>query len=96
MRIAATDLEVAARVNVPATVTKPGAVTLAARKLVELVRELPSQPVTLSQGETGWVEIRCGGAKFRLAGLPAEEFPRWRWTPPTAGCRWRPAGSGPC
>jgi DNA polymerase-3 subunit beta len=75
LRIAATDLEVAARVNVPATVTKPGAVTLGARKLVELVRELPSQPVTLSQGETGWVEIRCGGAKFRLAGLPAEEFP---------------------
>ena len=48
MRLAATDLEVGARVAVPGTVTRPGAITLAARKLVELVRELPSQPVAFS------------------------------------------------
>ena len=39
LRVAATDLEVGARVTVPATVVRPGGVTLAARKLVELVRE---------------------------------------------------------
>ena len=39
--LAATDLEVGARVAVPGTVAQPGAITLAARKLVELVRELP-------------------------------------------------------
>jgi DNA polymerase-3 subunit beta len=75
LRVAATDLEVGARVTVPATVTKPGAITLAARKLVELVRELPPQPVTLKLQENGWVQLLCGPAAFRLVGLPAEEYP---------------------
>jgi DNA polymerase III subunit beta len=75
LRVAATDLEVGARVTVPATVTKPGAITLAARKLVELVRELPAQPVTLKLQENGWVQLLCGPAAFRLVGLPAEEYP---------------------
>jgi DNA polymerase III subunit beta len=75
LRISATDLEVGARVSVPATVTRPGAITLAARKLLELVRELPAQPITLKLQESGWVQLLCGPATFRLVGLPAEEYP---------------------
>lgn len=75
LRVAATDLEVGARVTVPATVARPGAITLAARKLLELVRELPAQPVTLKLQENGWVQLLCGSAAFRLVGLPAEEYP---------------------
>jgi DNA polymerase-3 subunit beta len=75
LRVAATDLEVGARVTVPATVTKAGAITLAARKLVELVRELPAEPITLKLQENGWVQLLCGPAAFRLVGLPAEEYP---------------------
>jgi DNA polymerase-3 subunit beta len=75
LRVSATDLEVGARIAVPATVTQPGAITLAARKLVELVRELPAQPITLKVQESGWVQLLCGPAAFRLVGLPAEEYP---------------------
>jgi DNA polymerase-3 subunit beta len=75
LQVAATDLEVGVRVAVPATIGRPGAVTLAARKLLELVRELPAQPVTLKLQENGWVQLLCGAAAFRLVGLPAEEYP---------------------
>jgi DNA polymerase III subunit beta len=75
LRLSATDLEVGARVAVPATVRSPGAVTLAARKLVELVRELPSQPVAVSLLSGGGVDMSCGSARFKLVGLPAEEYP---------------------
>lgn len=75
VRITATDLEVSARVSLPATVSGPGGVTLAARKLLELVRELPAQPITLSLQPNGWVQLTCGSASFRLVGLPAEEYP---------------------
>jgi DNA polymerase-3 subunit beta len=75
LRLVATDLEVGARVAVPGTVARPGAITLVARKLVELVRELPSQPVAFTLLENGWVKITCGGARFSLVGLPAEEYP---------------------
>jgi DNA polymerase-3 subunit beta len=75
LRLAATDLEVGARVAVPGTVTQSGAITLAARKLVELVRELPAQPVAFALLDNGWVRITCGAARFSLVGLPAEEYP---------------------
>ena len=75
LRLAATDLEVGARVAVPGTVTRPGAITLAARKLVELVRELPAQPVEFALRDNGGVDLKCGTARFKLVGLPAEEYP---------------------
>ena len=76
LQVAATDLEVAARVAVPATIGTPGAVTLAARKLLELVRELPAQPaIQLAREESGWVRVRCGSGSFKLVGLPADEYP---------------------
>jgi len=75
LRLAATDLEVGARVAVPATITRPGAITLPARKLVELVRELPSKPVSLTLRDNGWVDLACDKGKFRLVGLPADEYP---------------------
>jgi len=73
--VAATDLEVGVRVTVPATVTRAGGITLAARKLLELVRELPAQPIALTLQDNGWVQLVCGTAAFRLVGLPAEEYP---------------------
>ena len=75
VHLAATDLEVGARVTVPATVIRPGALTLGARKLLELVRELPPEPIVLALQPNGWVQLTCGTATFRLVGLPAEEYP---------------------
>src|SRR5690606_38075654 len=46
-----------------------------ARKLAELVRELPSAGIRFTtQGEQR-VTIECGRSKFKLLGLPREEFP---------------------
>lgn len=73
--VSATDLEVGARITVPATVERPGGITLGARKLLELVRELPAQPISLTLLENGWVQLVCGAAAFRLVGLAAEEYP---------------------
>src|SRR5439155_429384 len=41
IRVTATDLEVGGSVSIPAKVVSPGAITLSARKLVEIVKELP-------------------------------------------------------
>ena len=47
----ATDLEVGARVSVPARVASRGAVTVSARKLAEIVKELPAAALTLKVGD---------------------------------------------
>jgi DNA polymerase-3 subunit beta len=75
LRLTATDLEVGVRVSVPATVKTAGAVTISARKLVEIVKELPAAPLTLRVQENAWVGLRCGGASYKLVGLGPEDFP---------------------
>ncbi|HEY4320496.1 MAG TPA: DNA polymerase III subunit beta [Gemmatimonadales bacterium] len=75
LRLSGTDLDIAVATTVPAAVDQEGAITLPARKLQELVRELPSAGIRITtQGEQR-VTIECGRSKFKLLGLPREEFP---------------------
>src|SRR2546422_1844009 len=75
VRMTATDLEVGARVSVPAKVSSKGAITVSARKLAEIVKELPAAAVALKVTETVMVSLRCGGATYRLVGLDPDDFP---------------------
>jgi DNA polymerase III subunit beta len=69
-----TDLDIAVSVTVPAEVDEPGSLTVPAKKLQELARELPEHPVRLStRGDR--LELTCGRATFRLNGMPRDEFP---------------------
>ena len=69
-----TDLDVAVRVRVPAEVSEPGSLTAPGKKLQEITRELPDQPVEVST-RSDQIELRCGRSQFKLNGLPADEFP---------------------
>src|ERR1043166_1482008 len=56
---------------IPAKTTLP----LPAKKLVDIARELPSGPVRITAAGESRVGIECGRSKFKLLGLPREEFP---------------------
>src|SRR5574338_714636 len=73
--VAATDLEVGIRSSQAAEVATPGALTVSARKLYDVVRELPDEPVSLQATANSYLEIQCGRARFSLAGTTAEEYP---------------------
>jgi len=74
LRMSGTDLDVGVRVQVPAEVGGQGKITAPGKKLQEISRELPDQPVqVLTRGDQ--IELRCGKSQFKLNGLPAEEFP---------------------
>ena len=75
LRLSGTDLDIAVSTAVPASVDQEGAITLPARKLVEIVRELPSAAIRLTASGEQRVTIECGRSRFRLLGLPREEFP---------------------
>ena len=75
VRMTATDLEVGARVSVPAKVGGKGAITVSARKLAEIVKELAAAAVVLKVTENVTVSLRCGGATYRLVGLAPDDFP---------------------
>jgi DNA polymerase-3 subunit beta len=75
LRMSGTDLDIAVSTTVSASLDQEGAITLPARKLVEIVRELPSNPIRIIASGEQRVSIECGRSKFRLLGLPREEFP---------------------
>ena len=75
LELAATDLEVGVRGSHTAQVWKPGAVTISARKLYDIVRELPEDAIHLDASAQAYVELRCGRSRFNLAGAAADEYP---------------------
>ncbi|MEK9629745.1 MAG: DNA polymerase III subunit beta [Nitrospinota bacterium] len=73
--IRATDLEIGTLGSYPANVTTGGAVTLNARKLFDIIRELPNEEIYIKKEENNWITLKCGKSKFRLPGLPPEDYP---------------------
>ena len=75
IRLTATDLEVGARVTIPARVASKGSITISARKLAEIVKELPATTLTLKVGDSATVSLRCAGVSYKLVGLAPDDFP---------------------
>jgi DNA polymerase-3 subunit beta len=75
LQIAATDLDVTILSSCAARITTPGGVTIEAKRLFDIVRSLPDDDVHLNLQENNSMLIESGTAKFRLLGLPAEDYP---------------------
>jgi DNA polymerase-3 subunit beta len=75
LAIAATDLDVTILCACPARVTTPGGVTIEARRLFDIIRSLPDEDVHITMQENNSLLVESGTAKFRLLGLPAEDYP---------------------
>ncbi len=73
--IVATDLEVFIKDSSKAEVKEAGSVTVNARKLFEIIKELPDNTVDVSADKDDRVAIKAGKAKFNVMGLPSKDFP---------------------
>lgn len=73
--IVATDLEIGMRGLYKATVLKPGGVTISARKLFEIIKELPPGDIELTAGDNNWTTIQAGKSQFKIVGLPSADYP---------------------
>lgn len=75
IRVTTTDLEVGVRASFNGEIVTSGRVTVDARKLYEIVRELSEEMMELKGLENDRVELRSGKSVFRMVGLDAQEFP---------------------
>ena len=76
LTVVSSDLEIVVRCQQPVAAGEPGSIALPARKLLDIAKVLPKEsPVTVAGKEGNYVEISSGRSHFRLAGLPAQEFP---------------------
>ena len=77
LTLKATDLDMEAIETIPAKVDTPGAVTVPAHTLHDIVRKLPDgAEIHIERlGPEGRLKVRAGRASFELSILPADEFP---------------------
>lgn len=75
LRITGTDMEVELVARTQAEVASPGAITVPARKLVDICRALPDGVMLNVQLNGDKLAIHAGRSHFSLATLPASEFP---------------------
>ncbi|NQT21886.1 MAG: DNA polymerase III subunit beta [Candidatus Omnitrophica bacterium] len=77
IKVAATDLDIGISSKIEAKIKEVGSITIPAKKLIDIVKELPNEntmSVLLKKNNT--VYIDCGKAHFKIVGLPKEEFPQ--------------------
>lgn len=77
VRITATDLEVGVRGELDGEIVREGTVTVNAKKLYEIIREVPTEQVQLKCLDNEWVEIKSGKSVFKIVGMEAREFPQF-------------------
>ena len=75
VEIVATDLEIGMRGLYKGTVLSTGGVTISARKLFEIVKELPPGDIDLTAADNNWTTIQAGKSQFKVVGLPSSEYP---------------------
>jgi DNA polymerase-3 subunit beta len=73
--IIATDLEIGMRGLYKATVHEPGSVTLSARKLYEILKELKDGEIDVTVADNKWTTIQAGKSQFKIVGLPSTDYP---------------------
>ena len=77
LALTATDMDIDVVEEVGAEVSQPGATTVAAHTLYDIVRKLPEgAQIELTEEDGGnRLTVRAGRSTFSLATLPTEEFP---------------------
>lgn len=75
IRLMATDLDLQINETVEANVTDPGATTVPAHTLFEIVRKLPEGSQVELIAAEGRLQVNAGRARFTLAALPRDDFP---------------------
>ena len=74
--VAATDLETSITGEISAKVTTPGSITVAAKVLHDIVKDLPSEEITLKTSSGQQFEVTAGQACFKINAISADEFPK--------------------
>lgn len=75
LTLIATDLEVYIKDSVKANVSQEGAVSVNARKLFEIIKELYDEKVEISVNKENKVTIKSGKARFNIMGLSSADYP---------------------
>ena len=75
IKIIATDREIGLVADYEAEIIREGDITLSARKLHEMVREIRGEMIHVAKDERNMVVLTCKKEMYRIPGIPADDYP---------------------
>jgi len=76
LHLAGTDLELGISTSVSAETEEEGAIAIPAKRLHDLIKELPDTDLVVTTKKNHQATFECERGFFKVMGLPKEEFPR--------------------
>lgn len=75
LKLTAYDLELGISTQIPADVKETGGIIISAKLLLDMVRRMPSERVSIACGDKNATVITGGATQFDIIGMSAEEYP---------------------
>ncbi|MGC8743886.1 MAG: DNA polymerase III subunit beta [Verrucomicrobiia bacterium] len=76
LELTASDLDMTVTCSVKAVVNQPGATTLPAKRLFQIIKEMPNSDLIIESDNDERCKIECGSIKFTIYGLSAADYPK--------------------
>ncbi len=77
IKLAATDLEIGIISKLSnVEIQEEGAISIPAKKINDIVKELPNKEIHVSAKKNNQIVIKCDKSTFKIMGLPKDEFPK--------------------
>lgn len=77
LKLNTTDLDIGISCEIPVDTVEEGAITIPAKRFSDIIRELPAGDITVSVKKNNQMDIEGKQCRFKLTGLPREEFPKF-------------------
>lgn len=77
IKLNTTDLDIGISCEIPVDIIEEGAITIPAKRFSDIVKELPFGDILISTKKNNQVDIEGEKCRFKVIGLPKEEFPKF-------------------
>ncbi|HLF18902.1 MAG TPA: DNA polymerase III subunit beta [Candidatus Omnitrophota bacterium] len=77
LRMNATDLDIGISCEIPVETLEEGGVTVPAKRFSDIIKEMPEGEILIHAKKNNQVDIEGNLCRFKLNGLPKEEFPKF-------------------
>ena len=77
LKLVATDLDVGISCEIPVEILEEGGITIPAKRLVDIIREMPLGSIVIHAKKNNQIDIEGENCRFKLIGLARDEFPKF-------------------
>ncbi len=77
VKLNTTDLDIGISCETPVNVYEEGGITIPMKRFGDIVRELPPGDIVITTKKNNQIDIEGENCRFKLIGLPKEEFPKF-------------------